>query len=63
MNEILNASKAIEEQIKEDRHNLHRKPEVGFDLKRNRCLRKETPRGNGYRSQSLRWSHRREVPC
>lgn len=28
MNEILNASKAIEEQIKEDRHNLHRKPEV-----------------------------------
>ena len=33
MNEILNASKAIEEQIKEDRHNLHRKPEVGFDLK------------------------------
>lgn len=33
MKEMMNAAKAIEGQIKEDRHNLHRKPEVGFDLK------------------------------
>lgn len=32
MKSILEASQAIKDQIIEDRHNLHRRPEFGFDL-------------------------------
>lgn len=34
MNEVLRAAKAIEEQILQDRREIHRHPEVGFDLQR-----------------------------
>lgn len=32
MKKILETAKTLQSQIAEDRHNLHRRPEIGFDL-------------------------------
>lgn len=52
MKTILDASRAIEEQIKNDRHNLHRKPEVGFDLKETAAYVKKRLAEMGIEAQS-----------